>query len=254
MRSLEYQIKNQSLPMGQTILRTLFLLAAFASLSPIMAQATRGYGISLYPNFSHRRLVVYENTSQAQIDSLEMVEGFRPSYAAGLVMSFRGEKAGFQIGLNYSETGFRGDRSPLPITDPEANRFTEYQVDFRTRQIELPLALLFYQELTPKDEFFFLLGTGISYNLQNNFLITRFNGDISEKEEQALDEDTRPLNYNFQAAMGWERQLSRDFVMSIAPTFRLWMQGLIRDDFAPRNFNLYQLGVRLTFRFETQRN
>lgn len=215
------------------------------------AQSRSGIGVSLFPNYSNRRLVVYGNTSQAQIDSLEMVEGVRPSYSGGFFLSYRGEKVGVQAGLNYSENGFRGQRADLPITDPQASRFTEYSIDYRSRQIEVPFSLHFYQELTNKDEFFFMLGSGLNYNLQGQYLTTYYAGDITEEQTRDLEE-LRRLNFSFQTAMGWERALTDNWILSIAPTFRLWMAGAINDEFLDRNFNLYQLGLRVTVRWERE--
>ncbi|MCB0636936.1 MAG: outer membrane beta-barrel protein [Lewinella sp.] len=217
----------------------------------LTAQVRQGIGINLFPNYSHRRLVAFQDISQAQIDSLEVAERFRPSYAAGLLFTSRAEKVGVQMGLQYSDTGYRGIRTPLPITDPKASQYTQYRVEFRTRQIEVPFSVLFYQALTDQDEFYFLLGTGLSFNFGNQYRTTYYSGDRSETEKTDAEGEFRRINYCFQSAMGWEHQFANSFTLNIAPTFRLWLSGLLRE--GNLNRNLYQLGVNLSVRWERER-
>lgn len=230
----------------------LLALGLFTLLVPeSRAQSRQGIGIGLFPNYSHRRLVVFQNYSQNQVDSLETAERFRPSYSAGLLLSTRGEKVGLQIGLNYAEVGYRGTRTPLPITDPRANRFTEYRLEFRGRQVMVPLSILFYQELSEQDEFYFLLGSGLSYSLKNDFVTTYFSGDISEREVAEAPGEFRRINYCFEAAMGWEHHFGGKLTLTLAPTFRLWMSGLLTE--GELNRNLYQLGMRMGLRMDWER-
>ena len=95
------------------------------------------------------------------------------------------------------------------------------------------------------------LGSGISYNLSNQDIITRFNGETSTREVNTIEsEDFRKINYCFQTSMGWEHKLSENMRFSIAPTFRLWLAGIYRD--ALLNRNLYQFGLRATVRFDRE--
>lgn len=217
----------------------------------LVAQQYSGIGINLFPNYSHRRLVNFDISMQAQADSLETNEISRPSYATGLVLSYRGRKAGVQVGLNYSQSGYRGTRQPIPFGDPQRANFNEQQYQFRAQSIEVPFSIHFYQNLSDNDDFFFVLGSGLSYNFSNQNIITRFNGETSSREIlENDDDDFRKVNYSFQTAMGWEHKFSDRIVMSIAPTFRLWLAGIKRD--ALLNRNLYQFGIRATFRWERE--
>jgi len=228
----------------------LFLLISVAS-SSLLAQQYSGIGINLFPNYSHRRLVNFDISMQAQVDSLELNEVARPSYSGGFFLSYRGSKAGVQVGLNYSQSGYRGKRQTIPFGDPNRANFNEQQYQFRAQSIEVPFSVQFYQNLSDKDDFFFALGSGISYNIINQDIITRFNGETSDREVSDIEnDDFRRINYSFQTAMGWEHKFSDRIVMSLAPTFRLWLGGIKRD--ALLNRNLYQFGLRLTFRLERE--
>jgi len=226
------------------------MLVLLSSVALAFGQNYSGIGINLFPNVSHRRLVAFDPDAQNQVDSLEAYEVSRPSYAGGLVLSYRGKKAGVQVGLNYSQTGYRGIRRAIPFNDPQAANFSEQAYAFRSQQLEVPFSIFFYQALSDKDDFFFSLGSGLSYNLSNQDITTRYAGDSSEREVKTAAGDFRRVNYAFQTSMGWEHRFNDKWVMSVAPTFRLWLGGLYRDE--SLNRNLYQAGLRLTFRFERE--
>jgi hypothetical protein len=241
-------VNQRSQNMTRFIVSLLFLASV---ITPLCSQQYSGYGITFQPNFSHRRLVNFDISMQAQVDSLEANEIARPSYAAGLVLSYRGQKAGIQVGLNYSQLGYRGKRKEIPFNNPQSINFDEQQYQFRSQIIEVPFLLQFYQTLTAKDDFFFALGSGLSYNFSNQNIITYYNGESSSREVSKIEnEDYRRVNYCFQTAMGWEHKFGENFVMSIAPTFKLWMAGVQRDVLLNRN--LYQMGLRMTFRFDRE--
>ena len=239
-------------PNSTSMTRFVFVLVLMISSSlSLLAQQYSGIGLNLFPNLSHRRLVNFDISLQQQADSLETNEIARPSYATGFFLSYRGRKAGIQVGLNYSQTGYRGTRVPIPFGDPNRVNFNEQQYQFRAQNIEVPFAVQFYQNLSDKDDFFFMLGSGISYNLSNQNIITRFNGENSSREViDDEDDDFRRVNYSFQTAMGWEHKFSDRFVVSLAPTFRLWLAGVKRESLLNRN--LYQFGLRLTMRLERE--
>lgn len=217
-----------------------------------MGQSVRsGMGVSLFPNISHRRLVAVDLTTLTLTDSLDASERPLPTYALGLVFNHRGEKVGVQGGVHYSRMGYRSDRMAIPLSNPLAARFTDQEYRFVTQQVEVPFALVFYQALSDKDEFFFLLGSGFSYSLTNNDTFIRYEGDISEKETRRATEDFRRINYCFQTGMGWEHRLSNSWTLSVAPVFRIWMAGLYRD--AELNRNLYQLGIHVALRRDVTR-
>lgn len=224
-------------------LMLLFLLLADAA----HAQSVRsGVGLSLFPHLSHRRLVAVELGSPIRTDSLDAAERSLPTYALGVAFSHRGEKVGVQAAVHYSRMGYRGSRAAIPLSNPLAARFSEQEYRFVTQQIEVPFGLVFYQALSDKDEFFFLLGSGISYNMVNNDTYVRYEGDISETETTRTPGDFRRLNYCFQTGMGWEHRLDEKWSLSIAPVFRLWMAGLYRE--AELNRNLYQMGIHFVLR------
>lgn len=212
----------------------------------IAAQRTSGIGIGLFPNLSHRRLVAFDVSAQQLTDSLEMFEMGVPTYSAGLLLNFRGEKAGVQIGLQYSVLGYNGSRRTLAASDPNSANFSERAQHFRSQQIEVPMSLQFYQDLSDKDDFFFSLGTSVSYSLSNDDIEILYAGDISERNRTAGMEDFRRLNVAFQTAMGWEHNYQRNWAISVAPTFKLWLRGLYNTQ--TLNRNLYQVGLRLTVR------
>ncbi|RMF04671.1 MAG: hypothetical protein D6772_00255, partial [Bacteroidetes bacterium] len=115
----------------------------------------------------------------------------------------------------------------------------------------VPMSVLMYQQLTDKDDFYFLLGTAISYNLQSEDQIVLYAGDISERRNQKAPQDFRRLNYAFQTAMGWEHRFGGRIVMNVAPTFKMWLAGLYRGE-ALLNRNIYQLGLRVAFRLDRE--
>ncbi|MEZ4986594.1 MAG: outer membrane beta-barrel protein [Saprospiraceae bacterium] len=233
------------------MLRLLAILLLLGGVVYCHAQDLRsGVGVEVFPHFSNRRLLAFDlsTTPQYRLDSLELAETALPSYSTGLTVHHRGNKVGVQASLYYSRVGYSSQRTRIPFGDPFAARFTDQQYRFLSQQITIPFAILFYQELSDKDDFFFLLGSGLSYNMKNQDIIERFEGDISEKEIKDSAFDYRRLNYSFQTGMGWEHRFNENWVMSVTPTFSIWLAGLYVDE--PISRNLYQLGVRVGVRYD----
>lgn len=228
---------------------SLFFLFLFSITT--WAQQRSGFGLNLFPNYSGRRLVAFDEFGEAQRDSLEAAERTRPTYALGVVLNSRSEKVGVQIGLNYSRAGYTSKRSDLPPNSPQRPTFSEQRYGFLSHQLEVPFSVQFYQALSDKDEFFFSMGSGVSVTLQNRDEWTYYAGDFSEGTNTKAVGDFRAMSYAFQAGMGWERRWSESLVMSVAPTFRLWLAGINKE--GSLNRNLYQMGIRMTFRWERER-
>ncbi len=233
----------------RTLLLLLFAIGA-TTLSQAQENRSAGYGIELLPHLSNRRLIAFDLSSQMEIDSIQDNEYGLPSYSAGIFMNYRGEKIGIRFGLNYMELGYRGKRAPIPFNDPFASQFSEIEYTFKTQQIEAPVAVLFYQQLSEKNEFYFLLGTGISYNLSNKDIHTRYENEIKKTTTTDAPQDFRPLNFSLQTAMGWEHHFNKNFTIDIAPIFKLWMSGLYKAEILNRN--LYQIGLRVGIRFDQE--
>jgi hypothetical protein len=229
------------------LLVVVLLAAQAATLSA--QRNTFSWGFDLFPHYGHRRLAVDESYTQIQIDSLEAAERYRPGIGAGLFVSWRAQKVGFQTGLSYLNTGYRSPQTPFQPTDPNSINFTDFRQVFRSQQIEIPACVYFYQELTPKDEFFFMFGTGLSYNFSNEDVLVRYNGETTDPVESDPAFSFRAVNIAFQTAMGWERHLGERMTLSVQPTFRFWLSGLYPSD-TSINRNLYQLGFRIGFRFD----
>lgn len=203
------------------------------------------YGLNLYPHLSNRRLVAFDEYAQSEVDSLERYESARPSLGLGFYLNYRALKVGIRTGVNYMQVGYTGERQAIPLNDPLASEFTDFKKDFVSHQIEVPFSLLFYQQLSPKDEFYFLLGSGLSLNIANRDVFTRYEGSVSEKERVKPEEDFRAVNVCIQTGLGWERQISRQLRMGVAPVFKLWLSGLYTDEILNRN--IYQMGINLSF-------
>lgn len=232
-------------------MRTITLFFLLISSGLLLAQSDRftGYGIDLFPHYSNRRLVVFDFSDQARIDSLETNETARPSYGIGAFLSYRGEKVGLRFGASYLNAGYARKREDIPFTDPFASKFSEVEYRFVSHQIEVPFSILFYQQLSDKDEFFFLLGTGASFNVSNKDIYTRYEGSTSEKEILDAPQGFRRLNFCLETGMGWEHKLGQELAMSIAPVFKLWLAGLYKEPLM-ENRNLYQLGLKVAFKID----
>lgn len=227
-----------------------FFLAAFCLFSlELAAQMGTWYSLNLYPNFSDRRLIVFDNLSQEQIDRIDSLERARPSYSIGGAIQWRGEFIGFQLGANFVNTGYRNSRQPIPDISPFFGQAEEYEQVFSNYMIELPVEITFYQTLNENNEFFFMLGTGFAYNISNRTRTTLFsNGGTDPVENSPSDHAAfRKTNMEFQAALGWEKALNPNLRILVQPHFQFWMRGLYVDELINRN--LYSLGVRLGLKF-----
>ncbi|WP_170110440.1 outer membrane beta-barrel protein [Flavilitoribacter nigricans] len=226
------------------------LLAGLCLLAlDLSAQEGTWYSINLYPNYSDRRLIVFENLNQTQIDAIDSLEAAKPSYSIGGAIQWRGEFIGFQLGANLVNTGYRTIRQAIPADDPFSGQADEYEQTFTNYLLEVPVELTFYQTLNENNEFFFMMGTGIAYNLTNRTRTTLFsNGGTNPVDNSPTDEvDFRNINVEFQAALGWEKAFSPNLRIVVQPHFQFWLRGLYVDELINRN--IYSLGVRLGVKF-----
>lgn len=226
-------------------MRYLLLLGLLACLSDLTAQEIRsGFGLDLYPQLSTRRLAASGFVSQDEIDRLEEREIVRPSYAVGLFYSRRAEKIGFRIGLDYANVGYRSKVEALPEDSPDRPVFASFRDGFVSHQLQVPMSVQFYQELSPGSDFFFEMGLLGSYALGQKEIRTLYAGERQENERSEPEGDYRGANFGFQTAMGWEKTMGRNWVLSLRPTFQFWLRGLKQND-ADVNRNLYNVGLRI---------
>lgn len=231
--------------------RLLILFVCCLCATDLAAQTGTWYSINLFPNYSNSRLIVFDNLTQDQIDVIDSLETSKPSYAIGGAMQWRGEFLGFQLGANLVNTGYRSIRQRIPAGDPYEGRGEEYEQTFTNYLIEVPAEFTFYQTLNDKNEFFFMLGTGLAYSLSNRTRTTLYDegGGAGGQESTASDSDIlfRKVNLEFQTALGWEHAFGPYVRLSVQPTFQFWLRGLYLDELINRN--LYSLGVRVGLKF-----
>ena len=214
-----------------------------------IGQSRFGYGISVYPNFSGARLISFGNISERQIQEINDREIWKFSYAGGIFANWRSEKLGFQVGLNYMNSGYQTIRDTVPTAAPNPRNAEDWRFIYQSNYIEVPVDLQFFQELERGSEFFFMLGASFSYNLNNRVDTIFYFGDseTSEQEDQENSE-YNGLNFAFQFALGWEKALGDNFALIIQPTFQFWFRGLLKDN--TFNRSLYSLGLRVAFKFK----
>ncbi|NUO03518.1 MAG: outer membrane beta-barrel protein [Saprospiraceae bacterium] len=229
----------------------LFLLAIAAW--PSFAQQSFGWGINLYPNISNRRLIAYSSITDEMIRAIEKREGSKPSYAAHLFLAWRSEKAGFQVGAGFADAGYRTVEEAIPADDPDFANASSRRFVFRNYNLEIPASLKFYQSLSDKDYFTFMLGANLSYNLANDTLTVLYDGETSATRSVKDESDFRKINYAFTTGLGWEHQFSPTFTLILQPTFTFWMKALFKEtEFTELNRNLYSFGVSVGFRFDRE--
>ncbi|MGB3547550.1 MAG: outer membrane beta-barrel protein [Saprospiraceae bacterium] len=205
-----------------------------------------GYGISLFPHLANRRLAAANSISFEEIDRIEEREVAAFGYAAGLFFRNRSLKLGYDTGLNYLVSGYDTQRGPVDAGGPRPG-FSEYSETFVTRQIELPFAIQFYQQVDDANEFSFSLGLAVSYALDQRTEYTGFNTAGSQTFEINEDVSYRAANYAFMAGFGYNRRFGTDWAVLLQPTFKYWFRGLIDDEEAELNRNLYMVGFKTVF-------
>ncbi len=202
-----------------------------------------GYGLNFYPHLSNRRLAAAAAISQDEIDRIEEREVTAFGYAIGLFYRNRGLKLGYDTGLNYLVTGYDTQRGPVESGGPRP-AFSEYSETFITRQVELPFALQFYQQVNDANEFSFSLGLSISYALGQRTEYTGFNTAGSQTFEVNEEVGYRASNYAFTTGFGYNRRFGTNWAVLLQPTFKYWFRGLVSDEEAELNRNLYTVGLK----------
>ncbi|HMQ48031.1 MAG TPA: hypothetical protein PKA00_11585 [Saprospiraceae bacterium] len=222
----------------------LFLLFAFSA----GAQSSFYYGVELFPNVTHRRLVAQSVFNEDQYQALEAMEQARFAYGAGIVFNWQGQKAGFLTGIRASDLGYQTIKLAVEADDPAPQGATQKFDSYRHYYLEFPAELQFFQQVNEKNRFLMMMGLAFSYNLGNARRTTYLLGDTRETQSTNLGKDNfGNFNTGFQAGMGWERQLGQSTLLFVQPTFQFWMKTLYIE--TEINRNLYTIGVRAGVKF-----
>lgn len=226
------------------MLRFLILLGSLFSFYSAISQAEFGWGVEAYPNFSHRRLIAQTTVPREEIRALEALETGRLSYTAGLFGQWRGQRAGFQTGLRFMETGYRTIRTNISPDDEPPQGAEQKREIFRNLNLEIPAELQFFQKMDEKNHFFFMLGLSLAYNLSNYQETAFYTGESRQvrREKTGNDNFTR-IHYSFQSGMGWEHRISEGLSIIVQPAFQFWPTALLKE--TEINRNLYSYGLRL---------
>ncbi len=212
------------------------------------SQAEFGWGLEVYPNFSNRRLIAQAGISNQQIQELEALEAARFSYSAGLFAQWRGGRAGFQAGLRLMDTGYRTVKTSLSADDSPPPGAAEKRIVYQNLFIEAPAELQFFQELDDNNDFFFMMGLSLAFNLANKDKTIFYTGESRTVNSETPNQDNfSNLSYSFLTGIGWEHQFSDSFSVVLQPTFQFWLQALLIE--ADINRNLYSVGLRLGAKF-----
>lgn len=224
--------------------RFLFLLGGMLFCFSVFCQAEFKWGLEVYPNYSHRRLIAQTTIPNSEIRELEAMEVGRFSYTAGLFAQWRGQRAGFQAGLRFMDTGYRTVRTNLSLDDFPPPGAEQKRNIYQNLNLEIPAELQFYQELNEKNDFFFMIGLSLAYNLANYNNTVFYTGEKPDvRREKADNENFARIHYSFQSGMGWEHHFSENFSVVVQPTFQFWMSALLKE--TDINRNLYSVGLRL---------
>jgi hypothetical protein len=225
------------------------LLLALALPLGLSAQSDFNWGVSAYPHLAGTRLISFGLLSEREIADINEREITRFGYAGGLFAQWRSEKMGFQVGLNYMNTGYRTIRDTIPDGVPIPNQATEQRLQYTYRYIELPVEVQFYQKFRNKYAFFFMLGASASYNLSNTETTIFYAGDSDTRENNDLpQEEFNRLNYAFQAGVGFEADINDKIGLFLEPVFQFWLVEVFKD--MELNRSLYTVGLKFGIRFK----
>lgn len=242
-----YNWKENIHVMKKPLIALALLLTAATALT---AQSTFRWGVNLYPNLTHRRLIALSNISQPAIDSIEKREVSRPSLSAGFTMGWRGKKLGFHTGINFVDAGYRTVKEATPEGDPKIELGSQRRFAFQNNYFEIPAEVNFYQSLGERSAFYFMLGSAISINTTNRYDTIYYSGErVTSASGQADSDDFRRINYAFQTGMGWEYAFSERLMMVLTPTFKFWMRGVLKEN--DLNRNLYSIGLNARLLFQS---
>lgn len=229
--------------------KTVWVLLALLTSTSLAGQAEFSWGVELYPNFSSRRLVAQTTEfDQEEADRLENLEVARFSYSAGLAGYWRTDRIGFKTGLFFTESGYETRRQEIDPREESPDGAESKRVQYAHQYIEIPGELLFYQNLNAKNDFLFSMGISAAVNLSNRERTTFLIGDTNDRQTTTAPGNFTSLGFSFISGLGWEHQFSR-FALSLQPTFQFWLRGLLNDESAIFNRNLYSVGLRTGVKF-----
>jgi hypothetical protein len=231
--------------------KILCLAIALITVGSLFAQAEMNWGIQVVPNFSHRRLIAQENIERREINRLDSLEIGKFSYSAGAFVRWRGEKIGFQTGLNFISSGHRTIRGAVESGDPAPPNADEKRTVYEHYFIEAPAELQFFQELDDKNDFLFMMGLTFAYNIDNATRILFYNGEsqgaVSEEVDNSLFTN---IHYSFTTSVGWEHAFNESLALSLQPNLQFWLTPLFDNPDLLLNKNLYSVGLRVGLVFK----
>lgn len=232
------------------VMRILFIVAGLLLLAePLLAQTERNWGLVVFPQLGHRRLLYTDAYTREDVAALEAAERFRPGVSLGVLSSRRVDKIGLQFGLQYANVGYLSPRTDYALNDPDRGIYTSFRQGYRVHQIHVPLSINFYQDLGTKDAFYFMFGLNLGYQLSADSVLLRYTGEITDRQYSRETNQIRAFQQGFQTAMGWERKLGNRIVLAVQPTFIFWFSGVFPPEI-PLNRDLYQVGLSTSVRLQ----
>ncbi|MFK7937604.1 MAG: outer membrane beta-barrel protein [Saprospiraceae bacterium] len=222
------------------MIRLFFLLLSGVILQNVNAQVS--YGVQLTPGFSYRKSLPLSDTRIDDLIELDLFEKGEFGYALGGRVEFGAfSKVSFQTGVNFQNVGYRTQREEFLISIEGTEEVGEREQVFNFQNLEIPLVLNFYQEMTATGRIYFKMGATILYHLKKE--TTEFNYIAGELTEEVTSSLNRGVDANFGviAGMGYEQLLGDNLQLFIEPVFHYFLRSNHENDKFARQ--PYFLGV-----------
>lgn len=226
------------------MLRLLFLIIGFLSGNILLAQVS--YGVQVASGFSFRKSLPQEGTQLEDLLAIDFFERGKLGYVVGARVELGdGSKVSFQTGINYQNTGYGTRREEFLISTEGTEEVGERTTRFAFQNLEIPLLLNFYQEMTAKGRVYFKLGGTVLYHLKKASTTSVYvAGELREKNDRSLTLGV-DSNFGISTGVGYEQQLTDNLRLFVEPIFQYYLRSSHEDSKFKRQPYLLGLSVGL---------
>lgn len=207
------------------------ILLFLVSLIWNISHAQLNYGLQVATGFSYRKSLPVGDTQIEELLQIDQFERGKMGYTVGARVEFgSASKVGFQTGLNYQRAGYRTQREEFLISVEGTEEVGEREQQFAFQNVEIPLILNFYQDMTATGRVYFKLGGSILYHLKKEATTRTFiGGALSNESQVALNRGVN-VNMGIVAGVGYQQQLSNNLTLFVEPIFNYYLRASHEDD------------------------
>lgn len=211
-------------------------------------------GIFISPDYCYRDLK-YSGDDNAFINlTASRNESEKPKlgFTTGLIGRYNiNKKYGIELGLTYSDKGFKYERLPLYHFNSSDTAVGYSNFRYHFRYYEMPIKATYTIEVAKRIKL--RAGAGAFVNFYSNTKavseIHKFDGNTYMEKTRSRDHYIENFNYGVCGSLAFDFYRSQQFDLRLEPNFRYSLRSMAISEMRTR---LYSIGVGIGFIYKVQ--